>query len=154
MLNTLRKFYRWLAKKKMMSLIGYCIIANQLWCKHIVPQKSSFSRHVKWEQKKLHSSIYFTSVPTTIGWSFCEVWIGNEVCLCPTTPSMKSALGSKVKGVLAKALVSHPSWRGRVGLLWQLHTKLIISAERSSNQTAVCSSTGINPIAVGLDWII
>ena len=47
----------------LMSLIGYCIIANQLWCKHIVPQKCSFSRHAKWEPERLRSSIYFTSVP-------------------------------------------------------------------------------------------
>ena len=46
----------------LMSLIGYCVIANQLWWKHIVPQKCSFRCHAKWEPKRLRSSIYFTSV--------------------------------------------------------------------------------------------
>ena len=41
MSSTLKMFYRWLT----MTLIGYCIIANQLWCKHVVYQYYRFGHH-------------------------------------------------------------------------------------------------------------
>ena len=37
--------------EKMMPLIGYCIIANQLWYKHVQPQRCGFSRHTNVSQK-------------------------------------------------------------------------------------------------------
>ena len=44
-----------------MTLIGYCIIANQLWCEHLVYRYYRFGHHTKWKPERLCSSIYSTS---------------------------------------------------------------------------------------------
>ena len=47
----------------LMTLIGYFIIANQIWCKHMIYRCYRFGHHTKWEPQRLCSSYYFTSVP-------------------------------------------------------------------------------------------
>ena len=46
-LDVIEKAFLMNRYETLMTLIGYCIIANQLLWKHIVPQQYSFSHHIK-----------------------------------------------------------------------------------------------------------